>query len=285
MQCIKCDLSWLILYQVKASRALNRDETMLLLAVRLKIVPDILRFFTSPGWALCQLSPTHTSTCWKSCGFLFTFVFSSCLFMYTRYTYSWRSKVWVSLKCTHWFNVSLGLHKYQLPLPSIALAIATFWLKGNNPGIRSPHPEFPPVVMCKMLVHPPIHLVGLKSIETSYCFGSTGMVVTKVFLVIAVSFGKRVKGIRSTGRSERKKLSFFTFHEGKDKGLKLIPVSEQNMSLPPIWYTSFAQEPPLPFLQFVAFPYFWYLVVPRIPAHQPPFCTAKTWYPLAFADL
>ena len=30
------------------------------------------------------------------------------------------------------------------------------------------------------------------------------MVVTKVFLVIAVSFGKRVKGIRSTGRSEKK---------------------------------------------------------------------------------
>ena len=166
-------------------------------------LPLMCRFLMNPGWALCQLSPIHTSTCLKSCGFLFTLVFSSCLFMYTRYTYSWRSKVWVSLKCTHWFNVSLGLQKYQLPLPSIALAIATFWLKGNNPGIRSPHPEFPPVVMCKMLVHPPIHLVGLKSIETSYCFGSNGIVVTKVFFVIGVSLLRnRMSGIVSTGRAE-----------------------------------------------------------------------------------
>ena len=140
--------------------------------------------------------------------------------------------------------------------------------------MRSPHPAFPPVVMCKMLVQPPIHFVGLKSNDTSYCLGSSGMVVTIVLRMRGVSLlGNSVKGSLSTGKS-RKKIQFLSielFYSSR-VGPNIYHLF---IYLPPIRYTSLAQDPPLPYLQLVAFPYFWYLVLPLIPAHHPPFCTAK----------
>ena len=56
-----------------------------------------------------------------------------------------------------------------------------------------------------MLVQPPIHFVGLKSNDTSYCLGSSGMVVTIVLRMRGVSLlGNSVKGSLSTGKSRNK---------------------------------------------------------------------------------
>ena len=167
--------------------------------------PFSCMFFTYPWVAECQLSLTHTLTCLNSSGLLFTLVFSSCSFKYTRYTYSWRSKVCVIRKCTHSFIWSTGLQKYQLPLPSIAFAIVNLLLSINNAGIRLPQPLLTPVVRCNILVHPITNLVGLKSKENSYCIGSEGKVVTNVFFVMSISLSVNiVNGILSTGRSENR---------------------------------------------------------------------------------
>ena len=164
-----------------------------------------------PWAAECHLSLIHTSTFSYSWGFLLTLVCSSCSFKYTRYTYSSRSKVCVTRKCTHSFTFSSGLQKYQLLLPLIALKILTLLLSIKNAGIRPPHPVLPPVVRCKILVHLKTNLVGLKSKENSYCIGSEGKVVTKVFFVMSVSLSaNRVKGILTTGSSENhKEITFY----------------------------------------------------------------------------